>query len=73
MGNPTISDKNTKEEIMDGDIKNTIYWVGAMVCIVLVIFFLCDYSFKTRTMYAEQGYEQVAIVGSDYPVWQKVR
>ena len=50
-----------------------VLWITLILAVYFIVFTLCFSSYKNEQIAFENGYERQAIVGSNYPVWKKVR
>lgn len=50
-----------------------VLWITIVLAICFIIFVACFADYKRKQIAFENGYEKQAIIGSEYPVWKKVR
>ena len=48
-------------------------WITLALAVCFIVFALCFSDYKYKQIAFENGYEKQAIIGSEYPVWKKVR
>lgn len=48
-------------------------WITLALAVCFIVFALCFSSYKNKQIAFGNGYERQAIIGSEYPVWKKVR
>jgi len=48
--------------------------IGIVISFIIIATSIITYSnYKIEKMYITNGYEEVMVIGNDYPIWKKIR